>query len=66
MGGRVVHLDYNISSGPFLIMNFEFDQDHGPRPGFVWKNPLRFYPAGLIQINPPGKSQKNPPGGGFF
>ena len=26
----VVHLDYNVSSGPFLTMNFEFDQDHGP------------------------------------
>ena len=24
-----LHLDY--SSGPFLTMNFEFDQDHGPR-----------------------------------
>ena len=24
-------LDYNVSSGSFLIMNFEFDQDHGPR-----------------------------------
>ena len=34
--------------------------------GFVWKNPLRFYPAGLIRINPPAKSQKNPPEGGFF
>ena len=29
----VVHLDYNVSSGPFLTMNFELDQDHGPRPG---------------------------------
>ena len=28
----VVHLDYNVSSGPFLTMNFEFDLDHGPRP----------------------------------
>ena len=36
------------------------------QPGFVWKNPLRFYPAGFIQINQPGKSQKNPPEGGFF
>ena len=34
--------------------------------GFVWKNPLRFYPASLIRINPPGKSQKNPLEGGFF
>ena len=34
--------------------------------GFVWKNPLQFYPAGLIRINPTGKSQKNPPEGGFF
>ena len=33
------------------------------QPGFVWKNPLRFYPAGLIRINPPGKSQKNTPEG---
>ena len=31
-GGWVGHLDYSIISGPFLIMNFEFDQDHGPRP----------------------------------
>ena len=29
----MVHLDYNVSSGHFLTMNFEFDQDHGPRPG---------------------------------
>ena len=29
----VVHLDYNVSSGSFLTMNFEFDQDHGPWPG---------------------------------
>ena len=36
------------------------------KPGFVWKNPLRFYPAGLIRINPPGKSLKNPPESGFF
>ena len=28
--------------------------------GFVWKNPLQFYPAGLIRINPHTKSQKNP------
>ena len=28
-----VHLDYSVSSGPFLTMNYEFDQDHGPRPG---------------------------------
>ena len=34
--------------------------------GFVWKNPLWFYPAGLIRINPLAKSQKNPPEGGFF
>ena len=34
--------------------------------GFVWKNPLRFYPASLIQINPHAKSQKNPLEGGFF
>ena len=38
----------------------------GFQTGFVWKNPLRFYPAGLIRINPPAKSQKNPPEGGFF
>ena len=24
-GGGWVHLDYSISSGPFMIMNFEFD-----------------------------------------
>ena len=23
-------MDYNFSSGPFLTMSFEFDQDHGP------------------------------------
>ena len=28
-----MHLDYSISSGPFLTVNFEFDQDHRPRPG---------------------------------
>ena len=32
-GWVVVHLEYDVSSGPFLTMNFEFDQDHGPRPG---------------------------------
>ena len=26
-GGGWVHLDYSVSSGPFLTMNFEFDQD---------------------------------------
>ena len=26
--------------------------------GFVWKNPLRFYPSGLIRINPPGTRPK--------
>ena len=26
-------MDYNNSSGPFLTMNFKFDQDHGPRQG---------------------------------
>ena len=45
-------------SNRYLLGTFE--------PGFVWKNPLRFYPAGLIRINPPGKSQKNPLEGGFF
>ena len=29
----VVHLDYSVNSGPFLTMNFKFDQDHGSRPG---------------------------------
>ena len=29
----MVHLAYRVRSVPFLIMNFEFDQDHGPRPG---------------------------------
>ena len=33
MGGGLVHLDYDISSGSLLTMNFEFDLDHGPRPG---------------------------------
>ena len=32
-GGGWVELDYSVSSGPFLTMNFEFDHDHGPRPG---------------------------------
>ena len=31
--GWWVHLDYRVSSGPFSTMNFEFDQNHGPRPG---------------------------------
>ena len=26
-GWWVVHFDYNVSSGPFLTMNFKFDQD---------------------------------------
>ena len=34
--------------------------------GNVWKSPSQFYPAGIIWINPPGKSQKNPHEGGFF
>ena len=29
----VVHLEYSVSFGPFLTMNFKFDQDHGSRPG---------------------------------
>ena len=33
LSGWWVQLDYNVSSGPFFTMNFEFDQDHGPRPG---------------------------------
>ena len=33
-----VLLDYSDSSGPFLTMNFEFDQDHGPRPGHELDN----------------------------
>ena len=24
---------FGFSSGPFLTKNFEFDLDHGPRPG---------------------------------
>ena len=32
-GAEWVHFDYDVSSGPSLTMNFEFDQDHGPRPG---------------------------------
>ena len=28
-----MHLKYNISSGPFLTVNFQFDLDHGQRPG---------------------------------
>ena len=28
-----VDLDYSVSSGPFLTMNFEFDQDYRPRLG---------------------------------
>ena len=31
--GWWVHLDYSVISGPFLTMNFDFDQDCGPRPG---------------------------------
>ena len=35
-GGRWwTELDYNFCSGPFLTMNFEIDQDHGPRPGSI-------------------------------
>ena len=32
--------DYGISSGPFLTMNFEFDQDDGLRPGPKLDNSL--------------------------
>ena len=32
-GGDKLELDYSVSSGPFLTMNFEFNQEHGPRPG---------------------------------
>ena len=32
-GGWWVEFEYNVSSGPFLTMNFEFEQDPGPRPG---------------------------------
>ena len=34
-----VHLDYSVSSGPFLTMNFEFDQDQDQDPSLtIWKN----------------------------
>ena len=29
----VVHFDCSLSSGSFMTMNFELDQDHGLRPG---------------------------------
>ena len=32
-GGAGWWVHYNVSSDPFLTMNFEFDQDHRPRPG---------------------------------
>ena len=46
MGRWWVHLDYSVSSGPFLTMNYEFDQDHGPRPGPELDN----YQANLMNI----------------
>ena len=33
VGGGWLELDYSVRSGPFGTINFEFDQDHGPRPG---------------------------------
>ena len=32
-GGGWVHLYYNVISGPYFTMNFQFDQDHEPTPG---------------------------------
>ena len=49
-----------------ILSSFWNEGNSGYQVEFVWKNPLQFYPAGLIRINPPRKSQKNPPEGGFF
>ena len=48
------------------LLTHKTEKRHVFYAGFVWKNPLRFYPAGLFWINLPGKSQKNPLEGGFF
>ena len=32
-GGWWVHLDYSISSGSSLTLNFQFEPDHGPKTG---------------------------------
>ena len=34
----LVQLEYSISSAPILTMNFEFDQNHGPRAGLELDN----------------------------
>ena len=47
-GGGWVELDYSVSSGPFLTMNFEFDHDHGPRPGPELDNCL--YTGGFLMV----------------
>ena len=51
---------------PDAARNMNIFPDADMKSGFVWKNPLQFYPADLIQINPLGKSQKNQLLGGFF
>ena len=38
----VVHLDYSISSGPFLTMKFDQDHGHGPGPGPELNNSFTF------------------------
>ena len=68
MNEMLVHIGTTIAQQAVAILKNKMDllQSQARISGFVWKNPLRFYPAGLIRINPPRKSQKNPPEGGFF
>ena len=40
-----MELDYNVSSGPFSTMNFEFNQDNGPRPEHKLDNNNDIAPA---------------------
>ena len=44
-GGGWVDLYHSVSSGPFLTMNFEFNQYHGPRPGSELDNNNDIAPA---------------------
>ena len=49
-GGDKLELDYSVSSGPFLTMNFEFNQDHGPRPGPELDNFYTHHYTYLVQV----------------
>ena len=54
--GWWVHLDYNVSSGPFLTINFECDYDNVPGPAWqltlIFKVSVISCPLYKISINP--------------